>query len=106
MNLDLILGNVASYCLQIGVLVGVAAFLPALLRISVPRLRLAFWHTLLAACLLLPLLAPWRRDVVTSGSRVTTIRITPAAPVRPAPRRAIAWNQIALGLLCAGIRVR
>ena len=56
MSLDLIWSNIASYCLQIGLLIGVAAFIPTVLRLAEPRARLAFWHILLAACLVLPLL--------------------------------------------------
>ena len=59
MSTGLILNNLVSYSLQIGMLVGLAAFVPALLCLRQPGARLVYWHILLAACLLLPLAQPW-----------------------------------------------
>jgi TonB family protein len=52
--------NVLAYSLQIGVLVGLCAGIPRLLRVSAPSLQHAFWRAVLLACLLLPLLQPWQ----------------------------------------------
>ncbi len=54
MSTGILWDNVVAYSLQVGLLVGLAAFLPAVLGIKIPRVRLFYWHTLLAACLLLP----------------------------------------------------
>jgi TonB family protein len=51
--------NLFSYSLQIGVLVGICACIPRLLRVSAPAIQHAFWRALLLACLLLPMLQPW-----------------------------------------------
>src|ERR1700750_1369132 len=58
MSTHLIWDNLVAYSMQIGLLVGLAAFVPALLRLKLPGTRLAYWHVLLAACLLLPAAPP------------------------------------------------
>src|SRR5262249_8008750 len=42
----------------------VAALLPTLLRLRHPHTQLAYCHLMLAACLLLPFLQPWRHGIV------------------------------------------
>src|SRR3954466_4725020 len=106
MTLNLIWNNLVNYCLQIGLLVGLAAFIPAALRLTMPRARLAFWHILLVACVLLPLFAPKRYAVVAVQPQVSATTFAAPAPARPAPTRSIPWNQLALGLLGAGAIVR
>lgn len=68
------MNNVAAYSLQLGLLVCLAAFVPALLRIRTPETRLAYWQSLLGACLVLPLIRPWTKvaadGVVTVSSFV------------------------------------
>ena len=58
MSTHLIWDNLVAYSLQIGLLVGLAAFVPTLLRLKMPHAKLAYWHILLAACLLLPAVRP------------------------------------------------
>jgi TonB family protein len=106
MTLNLIWNNLVSYCLQIGLLVGLAAFIPTALRLTMPRARLAFWHILLAACLLLPMFAPKRQEVVTVRPQVSATTFATVMPAGSAPSRPIPWNQIALGLLAAGGVIR
>ena len=102
MTLNLIWNNLVNYCLQIGLLIGVAAVIPTALRLTMPRARLAFWHILLVACLLLPMFAPKRQAVVSAIPQVSATTVALATPARSAPQRVIPWNQIALGLLGAG----
>lgn len=52
-------GNLLALTIQAGVLVLVGAPLPRLLGIWSPRARLAYFRSLLLACLLLPFLQPW-----------------------------------------------
>jgi TonB family protein len=106
MSLDLVWTNFTAYCMQIGLLIGVAALIPTILRLAVPRARLAFWHILLVTCLVLPLFAPWRQESITAGPSIPVVRTTPRPAAAPAVQRVIPWNQIALGLLAAGIVVR
>ncbi len=70
MNLQLIWDNLVAYSMQIGLLVGLAAFVPAALRLRLPAVRLAYWQILLAACLVLPAVRPWKQAVLT----LTTLR--------------------------------
>ncbi len=87
MNLQLIWDNLVAYSLQIGLLVGLAAFVPAALRLRLPAVRLAYWQILLAACLLLPAVRPWKQVVLTLTTYVPTqiaAPVTRQPPVAPA----------------------
>src|SRR5665811_1632182 len=79
MNLQLVWDNLVAYSMQIGLLVGLAAFVPAALRLRLPASRLAYWHILLAACLLLPAVRPWKQAVVTLSAYVPTAITAPAS---------------------------
>ena len=81
MNYPLIWDNLVAYSMQIGLLVGLAAFVPAALRLRLPGGRLAYWHMLLGACLVLPALRPWKQAVITLSSYVP-----PSAPAKLLPR--------------------
>ncbi len=105
MSINLIWANVVAYSLQIGLLVGLAAFVPAALRLRLPGARLAYWHFLLAACLLLPLVRPWRQEVAGTVQVSTSVAVV--VPAQPAPRRNVPpASEIALLLLAAGALVR
>src|SRR5664279_4763842 len=65
MNAQIVWDNLVAYSLQIGLLVGLAAFIPAALGLRLPASRLAYWHVLLAACLLLPAVRPWKQAALT-----------------------------------------
>ena len=70
------LGNLLAYTIQVALVVLVGALAAALLRLRQPRVMLAYWQALLAACLLLPLLQPWQRmDLAPAGSTATTLSI-------------------------------
>src|SRR6266566_1206352 len=105
MTTRLIWDNLVAYSLQIGLLVGLAAFVPGLLRLRLPRARLIYWHILLAACLLLPAVRPWKREAVSGDVQVTTT-ILAVQPVQPVPRRSVPPSAIALLVLAAGMAVR
>ena len=92
--------------MQIGLLVGLAAFVPAALRLRLPASRLAYWHMLLAACLLLPAVRPWKQAVITlTTSRAHAHRRAPCPPT-PAAGATLPATEIALVLLAAGMLVR
>ena len=44
MSVNLMWANLVAYSLQIGLLVGLAAFVPAALRLRLPGARLVYWH--------------------------------------------------------------
>ena len=112
MSADQLLSNVAQYSLQVGLLVGLAAFVPAALRLRAPGARLAYWHLLLAACLVLPVVRPWTQKVVDVGEGVAaqtagpvTVSQGPVAPARPG-RPQFSRTEILLALLAAGAAAR
>ena len=57
--LELSLGNVWAWALQVAALAGAGVVLPSLLRMTSPRARLLHFRALLIVCLALPLLQPW-----------------------------------------------
>ena len=104
MSVNLIWNNLVAYSLQIGLLVGLAAFVPAALRLRLPGARLAYWQFLLLACLLLPLVRPWKQE--PAG----TVQVSTSAVVvvlhQPVPRRGLPPSEVALLLLAAGALAR
>ncbi len=105
MSLSLVWSNLIAYCLQVGLLVGVAALAPALLRLQSSRARLAYWQLLLAACLLLPAIRPWQRNVVAETVTMTSRVIAVAESGAPAART-LSPVEIALGVLVLGVAAR
>jgi TonB family protein len=105
MNLQLVWDNLVAYSLQIGLLVGLAAFIPAALGLRLPASRLAYWHVLLAACLLLPAVRPWKQAALTLSAYVP-VAITAHVPPRPEPAFTLSPTEIALLLLAVGMIVR
>jgi len=107
MNAQLIWSDVLAYSLQVGLLVGAGAAIPALFRIRAPRARLLFWQILLAACIALPWVRGWKQEVV--AGTVQQIRVlAEVAPVTGSPitPRTIPFTTIALWAIAAGIAIR
>ena len=70
------LGNLVAYSTQVAVVVLVGGLAAAVLRRKQPRVMLAYWQAVLAACLLLPLLQLWQRmGSSPAGSSATIIGI-------------------------------
>ncbi|MYA79632.1 MAG: M56 family metallopeptidase [Acidobacteriia bacterium] len=65
------LGNLFDYSLQVLLLITAGGLLAAVFRLREPRVRLAYLQTLLACCLLLPLVQPWRESVAAPASDFT-----------------------------------
>ena len=105
MNWRLLWDNFITYNLQIGLLIGLAAFIPTVLRLRAPRARLAFWQILLAACLLLPWFAPRRQEPVAPSAPVADAPLAPM-PMTPVPRRSLPAGELAFGALAAGVAAR
>lgn len=55
--------NLAAYSVQVTLLAIIGTGLAAVLRLRVPKVSLAYWQTLLAASLALPLIEPWKQTV-------------------------------------------
>jgi len=97
MNTGLAWDNVVAYSLQIGLLVGVASLVPALLGLRLPKARLVYLQILLAACLVLPQMRAWKRALVIVSTPVTA----PVAEVAPVQVAAppVRWTPAEIGLL-------
>ncbi len=54
--------------LQTVVVAGAAALLPIVFRVRHPRIQLYYCHAVLALCLLLPLIQPWRTPSASAGA--------------------------------------
>ncbi|MDR3698542.1 MAG: M56 family metallopeptidase [Candidatus Sulfopaludibacter sp.] len=104
MNLSLAWDNVVTYSLQVGLLVGLTAFIPALLRLRQPQAKLWFWYLLLVTCLALPALRPWKQEIVTASVQVPPPSL-PTAPLPPV-KHTMPRSQMALLVLAAGAAFR
>jgi TonB family protein len=86
MNASWWLGNLVAYSVQVALVIGVGGLAAAVLRLKQPRVTLAYWQALLAACLLLPLLERWQHvDLGPAGGGATaTVRTNPVVVGSPA----------------------
>jgi TonB family protein len=106
MSAQMISNDLVIYAAQVALVAAAAALIVALARLRTPRAKLLFWHSAIAACLLLPMLRPWKTDVAQSVVTVTATVISthPAAPHS-------AWSlpsfaAILLGMVALGVAVR
>jgi TonB family protein len=92
MSEPLWLHNLAAYSAQIGLLVVTGALLSGLFRPSIPRVMLAHWQTLLAVCLVLPLVETRKPVPLPQATTLVSIPLAhPAAATRsgfPSPATA------------------
>ena len=113
MTTRMMLSNIASFGLQVTVLVAAGAALARAFRIDEPKAMYAYWRTLLFVCLVLPLCQPW--NTVAPSAPVAT-RMPVADSVLPADGAAVAsvaprsvsWpiGDLVLVVLAAGIAAR
>src|SRR5438105_438201 len=75
----------AVYELQSTLLIGAGAALARLLRIHDPKATLAYWRTLLFACLLLPFCQPWQTMVPPGGTSAIVTGVGNEVVTIPAP---------------------
>jgi beta-lactamase regulating signal transducer with metallopeptidase domain len=71
-------GNFVAWMVQAFILVSGGSLLLRLFRVRHPRTELAFCHALLAVCLLLPLLQPWRHPVVEVSGLSDDLTVAPS----------------------------
>jgi len=98
------MNNIAAYSLQLGLLIAIAAAVPLAVRIRTPATRLAFWHSVLAAGLSLPLIRPWAHLTANGLVTVTTVvrgTVRTANSFAPPNLSIILWT-----LLITGIAIR
>lgn len=108
MSTALAWNNLVAYSLQIGLLVAIAAVIPGLLRMRLPKARLLYWQVLLGACLVLPQTRPWQQTVVALTTPPSAASPPLHAPLNPLPIPAKPWTaaEIALLILAAGAAAR
>src|ERR1019366_7731548 len=85
------LGNLAAWSAQAVALIAAGSVAAWAFQLRVPRIRLAYWQTLLAICLLLPAVEPWRR-AADSNIEFTMGAARPVSPNRP-PAYFLPWRQ-------------
>ncbi len=103
MTSDLWFSNLVSWWLQTGVIAALAAILLRIIPVRSPRLMLAYLQGLLGACLLLPVLEPWRAITVTSGISAGT---TTGFHVTAQAAYSFSLPKLTLVVIAAGIAVR
>jgi TonB family protein len=102
----LLWNNFIAYCLQVGLLIGAVGWIPSVLRMRSAKARLLFWHALLAACLLIPLVQPWRSEAITATVQVSTGATVLVAPAAARRSWHISPGEIALAVLMVGCIAR
>jgi TonB family protein len=98
------LTNLAAWSAQAAVLVAAGSAAAWAFRLRAPRIRLAYWQALLAICLLLPAVEPWRR-AEDANIEFTTTAASPVPP-RRAPARSLPWREALLFVLASGCAAR
>ena len=109
-----LLANLLAYSAQVACIVALGTVLYYLLRIDVPRLRHAYWRTLLALCLLLPLLQAWPAPPPEqpAGVEAGVAGVPPVALIvsmrtgRVRSNEPVQWAPIAVRIAAAGIALR
>lgn len=97
-------GNLISYCLQLAVLAAAGLAMPFLLRLRAPRTVHGYLQAVLALCLLLPAVQPWRE--IRTATAVSLQTRTPAETGRDAEIPALDWSETILAVLLAGVVLR
>jgi TonB family protein len=96
----MIWNNVLAWSLQIGALAAIAAGAANLLRLKASTARLLYWQLTLVMCLALPLLRPWKQQVVGGDVAVSTVAIV--QPASSPITHGLAFPELALWILGAG----
>ncbi len=106
LNQPIWLRDLAAYSLQVAAVVLAGSLLPLLLRLRLPRARLAYWQALLGVCLLLPVIQPWHPDL----PRADDAGLTGHAGITlgPALIASAGWSlaETVLLILAAGVLLR
>lgn len=100
MNAAYWLGNLAAWSAQAAGLIAAGGAAVWAFQLRAPRIRLVYWQALLAICLLLPAVEPWRR-AVDGKIEFTTAVARPVSPGR-APVYFPPWRQALLFALVSG----
>jgi TonB family protein len=95
--------NLGAWWLQIAALVAAAALAMLLLRAAAPHARLLCWQCVLAACLALPMVQPWR----SAQDAAIGVTLHAAAPrFAGSTRPAWNWPEAILDVIGIGVAAR
>ncbi|HXF27927.1 MAG TPA: M56 family metallopeptidase, partial [Bryobacteraceae bacterium] len=100
------LHNLAAYSGQVLLLIAAGGALIALLKIENPRVRLTSYQGLLAVCVLLPLLEPWRQAAANASVTISQGAAFAASAARAHGIVLPSWQQSILYIAGAGIALR
>jgi TonB family protein len=103
MSAEFVLRNVAIYSLHVLIVTAAAALLMWAAGMRAPRVKLAFWHGVLALCLVLPVVEPWYQPPAAAkpGGVSMTSRVLGAVEDESAGR--LAWPLSAAGTVFAAL---
>ncbi len=110
MTTSMWLRDILSYGLQLAVIVSAGVALALAFRIREPKVMLAYWRTLLVACLLLPVCQPWLEVPVPAMESSLVLageaRSAPEAPAGAVPHAAWSLESLVLVALVTGVAMR
>ena len=97
--------NLLTYNVQVALVAGTGLLLPRILRLRTPRVLYSYWQSLLAVCLLLPLMQPWRH-VGADRSIGAVSRIVLGADWSVTPPATLPVARLILLVLAGGLALR
>ncbi|MDE3179410.1 MAG: M56 family metallopeptidase, partial [Acidobacteriota bacterium] len=100
------LSDLAAYSFQAGAIIIVGSLLPPLLRLRVPKVRLVYWQALLAACLLLPLIEPWKEALAPMDGTSGEVSVSVGTGAVTGARWPFSLAEVILAVLLAGFLFR
>jgi TonB family protein len=104
---QVVLDNFRPWATQVFLIGSMGALLPAIFRIRHPRSQLIYCHLVLAACLILPMVQPWRHPVVVIyHSEHSSVVPASVSVARESTQRAIPWENLILWFIVAGAAAR
>src|SRR5215469_6910010 len=101
MDMPLWFSNLVFWSVQVALLVLAAGLLARVLQLRQPRVLLAFWRSLLAVTLLLPLLQPWHRPPTIAASLISADFDVPL----PSPPVAAHWHLSSLQTIAPALGI-
>src|SRR5918999_1272133 len=97
--------NIAAYSVQLGVLVAAAMAVTFALRVRAPRPSLYFWHAVLLAAILLPVLQP-RASLPAIATDAAPLLVSMNAPIAALASQGVDVATLLIYVVAGGILVR
>jgi TonB family protein len=105
--MSLSFANFGFWCLQVALVIAAGAMLPWIFRLGAPKPRLLYLHLLLAACLVLPVVQPYRERPIVVRSNVS-VTMGPVQIAAGGENSFRLWTpaEIAIAIVAAGAAMR